>query len=113
MVIALSPEVPREVVVESEKGSDSPTVFLVTPPTHGWVEQNQFTDKREDYFKTSLKWTLKHLVGWKNMRDANGVEVPWPGNSQLAVAMLPLSIVTEIATAALRMTLLDTEEKGK
>lgn len=107
MVIALNPTIAREVVIESEKGSPSPTVFLVRPPTHAWVEAKPVGERK------LTEVVADHLDGWKGLMDASGAEVPFPGSGASALDLLPASVVQELGVACIGMTFLSKEDKGK
>ena len=105
MVIILKPQAPQEFILERERGTERPSVFVyrtLTPDELADVVDSTASTRGGEiifhHAKAALKVLRLALIGWRDVMDENGVEVPFPGADE-AIAMLSEEDRTEIAQA--------------
>lgn len=86
MAIAYDPNCPEEVVISSEQGlpESEKTVWLLTPMTRRELlktaksfggDKQDVEDSGVDQIEAVVEIIKKHLRGWRNFRNRDGVEM--------------------------------------
>ena len=109
MAIALSPKRPREYVLEADRASARPTVFMLTPPTHEMILALQEGRAVTHAAAQGLALVRGCLRGWRDLPDEAGADVPFDGSA--GADELDWQTVSELGSECLRLSRLATAEK--
>lgn len=90
--------------LESERDTPGAAVFILAPPTHGWMQTHGGS-------ATAVGIVEEFLKGWEGLVDASGAAVAMPETGK--TDLLHWTTIQELARRILELATLTKEDKGK